>query len=385
MLSQRVRQLEPSPIFALDAKVKQIQAAGVPVISFCVGEPDFDTPESIRQAAIGAINEGFTHYTATPGILPLREAIAQKLQKENNINYSPAEIVVGTGSKQILYNAFQTLCDQGDEALIQTPIWSPYIEQIKLANAVPALMPLQPPFKLKASDIEARISSRTKVVLLNSPSNPTGAMIDASELEKIARLAVSRNIYIISDEIYEKITFGAKHISIASLGEDIKKLTVTINGFSKAYAMTGWRVGYGAGPKEIISAMSALQGQVTSNTCSISQKAAFAAISGDQSPVEAMRSEFEKRRQFVVGQLSQVKGLLVVPPEGAFYAFVGVESLLTPQCPTSQAWCARLLDEARVAVVPGEAFFAPGYFRLSFAASMRNMEEGISRIKAYLK
>lgn len=385
MISKRVQQLRPSPTLGLDAKVKRLQAKGIFVVNLGLGEPDFITPWQICRAAITAIKAGFTHYTVTAGIPELRQAICKKLLEENGISYHPSEIAVGIGTKQLLCQTFQVLCEEEDEVIVSIPTWSTYIEQIKLSGATPALVLLKPPFKLTAENLEKRITSKTKAILLNSPSNPTGAMIEEEQLIKIAKLAVEKSIFVISDEIYEKITFGKQHHSIASLGKKIRELTVTINGFSKSYAMTGWRIGYAAGPKEIIEAIVSLQSQTTSNTSSISQKAALAALTGSQKPVELMRLEFEKRRDYLIKELSKIKEVSFAPPDGAFYFFVGIKQLFGRRLRSSQDWCQKLLEEERITVVPGEAFMYPGYFRLSFAASMKHLKEGVKRINRFIK
>lgn len=353
--------ISPSPTLALDAKVKEMQKKGINVINLGIGEPDFNTPENIKKAAILAINNNFTHYTATYGIEKLRIAISDKLKKDNQLSYDLSEIVVGVGTKQILFHAFMCLCNKGDEVFVSLPAWSTYIEQIKLAGGKPV-------FKL---------SNKTKIILINSPRNPDGAVISEKELISIADLAVKKNIYVISDEIYEKIIYGKKHISIASLNPKIKKQTITINGFSKSYAMTGWRVGYGAGPKEIIEKISALQSQTTSNTCSVSQYAALEALNGSQKSVTKMLEEFAERKNIVVKKLSEIKNFKFTPPQGTFYVFVKINNK------NSARWCGELLEKEKVAVVPGEAFLMPGYFRLSFAASVNNLKEGIARIKNF--
>lgn len=385
MISKRIRQLKPSPTLGLYTKVRQLQAEGIFVVNLGLGEPDFITPWQIRRAAITAIKRGFTHYTATAGILELREAIGKKLSEENGISYQPSEIAVGVGTKQLLYHAFQVLCEAGDEVIVPVPTWSTYIEQIKLSGAIPVLVSLKPPFRLTVEDVKKRITLKTKVILVNSPANPTGAMIERKQLIKIAKLAVAKGIFVIVDEIYEKIIFGKKHHSLASLGKPIKALTVTINGFSKSYAMTGWRIGYAAGPKEIIDAMISLQGQTTSNTSSIAQKAALAALTDSQSSVELMRLEFERRRGYLVRELLKIKKFSFVPPDGAFYFFVSIKQLLGERFRSSEAWCRKLLEEEKVAVVPGEAFMYPGYFRLSFAASLPDIKEGVKRIRNFIK
>ncbi len=385
MISKRIRQLKPSPTLSLDFKVKQLQAAGASVVNLGLGEPDFSTPIHVQKAAIAAIKAGFTHYTATAGIFELRKAICKKLLQENRISYHPSEIAVGVGSKQLLYNAFQVLCEKGDEVIVPVPTWSTYIEQIKLSEAKPVFVYLKEPFALTVEDLKKQITPKTKAIILNSPSNPTGAIIDKEQLIKIARLAVKNNIFIISDEIYEKIIFNKGHCSIASLGEKISNLTITINGFSKSHAMTGWRVGYAAGPKKIIEAMISLQTQTTSNTSSISQKAALAALIGSDNPVKYMVSEFKKRRSYLIKEFLKIKEISFIPPQGAFYFFINIKKLLDKRFKNSEEWCQNLLEKEGVSVVPGEAFMYPGYFRISFAAPMKNLKEGIKRIKNFVQ
>ncbi|MBI3589587.1 MAG: pyridoxal phosphate-dependent aminotransferase [Candidatus Liptonbacteria bacterium] len=382
-LSSRVQHLSSSPTLALDEKVKALQTSGIPVINLGLGEPDFPTPLYIRRAAALAMARGFTHYTETPGILELRKAITRKLLSDNHIHYQPSEIVVGVGTKQVLYHAFQALCGRGDEVLVPTPTWTTYVEQIKLSGATPVFIPLLPPFKLTAQDVQNKVSRHTKALLLNSPSNPTGAVIKKSELIKIAHLAKKKGFFVISDEIYEKIFYKGQHHSIASLGAGIEELTLTVNGFSKAYAMTGWRIGYAAGPKWIIQAITSLQSQTTSNTSSIAQKAALAALSGSQKSLNLMFREFQTRRQFLINALSKINGISFAPPEGAFYFFIDVRRLLKGKIRTSAKWCARLLDEKKIAVVPGEAFLAPGYVRLSFAAPLQELQKAVEQIRDF--
>lgn len=384
MLSQRIKNLEPSPTLSLDAKVKELEKNGEKIINLGLGEPDFPTPKNICEAGKKALDEGFTHYTQAAGILPLRQAIANYLRKFNNIEFSPDEIVVGVGTKTLLYNLFQVLCNPGDEVLVHTPTWSTYLEQIKLAGGVPVEITLESPFKLTANKLTEKITSKTKIILLNSPCNPTGAIIDEEELEKFGQVAAEKNIFIISDEIYDRINYGEKPTSIASISEEIKNRIITVNGFSKAYAMTGWRIGWAAGPKEIIKALVSFQGQTTSNTFSIAQKAAIAALEENQSPVDEMRSEFEKRRNFLASELGKINGLEFTIPEGAFYFFVSVKNYLNPSMSTSTEFCRMLLEQDKVAVVPGEAFHAPGYFRLSFAASMTDLQKGVDGLNNFI-
>ena len=377
--------MKSSPILDLNAEVSRLKKSGVSVVDLTLGEPDFRTPKHIGEAAKEAIDKGYTHYTPAAGILPLREAIAKKLLEDNGISYTPEEIAVGVGTKHILYNIFQVLCEKGDEVVIPTPTWATYIEQVKLAEATPKLFPLKAPFKLTASELKKHLFLKTKVIVLNSPGNPTGAVIEKEELEKIARLAVREGIFVISDEIYEKILYQRRHVSIASLGEDIKKLTLTVNGFSKSYAMTGWRVGYAAGPKEIIGRLSALNGQTTSGTSSISQWAALAAASGSQESVKKMTAEFRKRKDFVFDAFSNMEGISVSNPEGAFYLFPSIQKLLGEKYKTSAEWAQALLQKAGVAVIPGEAFLSSGHIRVSYAASMDDLKEAVIRINKFLK
>ncbi|NTU73220.1 pyridoxal phosphate-dependent aminotransferase [Candidatus Roizmanbacteria bacterium] len=377
----KLHNLTPSPTLALDAKVKALQSHGQSILNFSLGEPNFSTPTNICEAATRAIYEGLTHYTAVAGLPTLREAIVEKLWRENKVRYSPAEIIVSVGAKMVLYLAFQVLLNPGDEVLVPTPTWSTYIEQIKMAGGIPVFAPLRPPFKLRAVDLQKHITSHTKVILLNSPSNPTGAIIDEEELEKIGELAIKNNLIIISDEIYDKIVYRSMPLSIAALSPEIQSRTIIINGLSKAYAMTGWRVGYAAGPREIIDTMVALQGQTTSNTCSVAQAAAIEALCGTQESIMYMVQEFAERRNYL---LDALKDLTFVPPEGAFYLFVSVEKYLNKKVPSSSQWCEALLEQERVAVVPGEAFLYPGYFRMSFAASMKDLKKGVQHITRFI-
>ena len=385
MFSKRVQLLATSPTIAIDVKAKAFKKQGIPVINLSVGEPNFHTPENIKKAAINAIKEGNSFYTPPEGIVELREAIARKFKRDNKLDYDASDIIVGVGAKQILYNAFQVLCDKGDEVIIAIPAWNTFVEQVKLTGAKAVLITLKPPFKLKASDVKKAISSKTKVILLNTPSNPTGAMIDEEELKKIADIAVKNNIFIIADEIYEKLVYTQKHVSIASLNEKIKEKTITVNGLSKSYAMTGWRLGYAAGPQEIIGKMKALQSQLLAHASSISQKAGVEALNGDQASVEMMRKAFAKRREFCLKQISNIPELSVSEPDGAFYLFISVEKLLGKKYPTASAWAEALLDKEKVAVVPGEAFFYPGYIRFSYAASDEDLKVAFVKIKRFIE
>lgn len=385
MLSTRIQNLSSSPTLSLNAKVKELQTHGQRVINLTAGEPDFDPPERLKQAVIQAVQDNYNHYTPVPGLLKLREAIAQKYQRENQIEYQPEEIIVSTGAKQVLYNALLTLVEPGDEVLTHLPTWSTYVEQIKLAGGTPVCIELKVPFKLTAETIAKKITKKTQALIINYPGNPTGAVIEPEELERIAELVVKRNLWVISDEIYEKILFdGGRHTSIASLGEEIKQRTLTVSGLSKSHAITGWRLGWGAGPKELIEGITKLQGQTTSGASSIVQQAAISAFAKSEE-VNRMVREFESRRNYLVNELSQIKRLKITQPEGSFYLFVGVQELLNEKYPTSLDWCEGLLDTEQIAVVPGEAFLAPGYFRLSFAASLENLEKAVEGLRRFIK
>ncbi|MFO0703696.1 MAG: pyridoxal phosphate-dependent aminotransferase [Patescibacteria group bacterium] len=386
LLSKKILNLSPSPTLALDAKAKALTKQGKKVINLTIGEPDFATPNNICHAAIEAIEQGFTHYTPSAGILDLRIAIADKLKKENNLIYDPnTEIVVGVGTKQILYSLFLTICNPDDEIIVFAPVWSTYIEQIKLAGGKPIVINLKPPFDISANILRKYISTKTKAIVINSPCNPTGRMISESELKKIADIAVKNKILVISDEIYEHIIYNKKHTSIASLGEEIKELTITVNGFSKSYAMTGWRIGYAAGPKNIIKGMVDIASQTTSGTSSISQYAALEAYKGSNKSMKNMSAQFAKRKNYLVKQLNKVNYLDYIEPDGAFYIFLDLRKILSKQHITSSQWCEKLLENKGVAIVSGEAFCMPGYARISFATNLQNIRNGINRIQQFVQ
>lgn len=383
ILTKRIQGLTQSPLLKMDARIKAMQRAGVDVISLGRGEPDFQTPLPIKKAGTRAIKEGFSHYTSTAGIPELKEALVEKFRKENNIIYDVSEIIVGSGTRPLLYIAFQVLCEKGDEAIVPLPTWGTYIEQVKLSEAKPVFIYLKPPFKLTSRDVKEKITSKTKVILLNSPSNPTGAVIDEKELRKIARLALKHNIWIIADEMYERLLFTGRHASIASFNKKIREKVITMNGFSKTYAMTGWRIGYAAGPKEIISSMVDLQGHLTANASSISQKAALGFVQSEKEVVR-MIAEFSKRRAFLLQELLKIPQLEVTVPEGSFYFFIGIKSLLNKKYATAVLWCEALLDTKRVGLIPGEAFLAPGYARLSYASPIKRLKIAVKRIKEFI-
>lgn len=394
-ISNRVKSINPSQTLAITAQALKMKREGKKVISFAAGEPDFDTPENIKEEAISAIKQGFTHYTDNSGIIELKEAVIGKLKKDNKVEYKPAEIIISNGAKQCLFNAILTVCNPEDEVLLPTPYWVSYTEQIKFAQAVPIFINTyqEDAFKLSATQVEEKISSKTRLLILNSPNNPTGAVYEMEELKKIAQLLVKYNIYCISDEIYEKLIYDeAEHFTMASLSNEVKAKTIIINGVSKSYAMTGWRIGYAAGPEDIISGMGKIQGHSTSNPNSIAQKASVEALNGRQETIEEMRREFDERRKYMVEKLNKIKGISCLKPSGAFYAFPNVSKILEKgvkyngkRIINSFDLADFILKEAEVALIPGSAFEAEGYLRLSYATSMEDVKEGLDRIENILK
>jgi aspartate aminotransferase len=391
-LGLRARSLQPSATLAVDARAKALVAQGVDLVNLTAGEPDFDTPPAPRSGGIAAIEEGFTRYTPTAGIAELRAAIAGKLRDDNGIEYRADQVVVSNGAKQSIYNALMVLLDPGDEVLIPSPAWVSYPEMVRLAGGVPVMLDTEPNgYRLDADQLDAAITPRTKVILLNNPSNPTGVVYTDTELRMVAGLAVERDLYVISDEIYEKLTYGTEFISIASLGTEIRDRTITVNGFSKAYAMTGWRMGYAAATPELAEAMSSFQSQCTSGASSISQKAALAALQGDQTPLEEMRVQFDRRRRYVAERLARMPGIhLDSIPEGAFYIFPRVSDLYGR--PTgggaiegSVMFAERLLEHARVAVVPGLPFGSDRHIRISYAYSPEVLTKGLDRLESFVQ
>jgi len=382
-LSKRALQINPSPTLAITAKAKEMKKQGIDVISFGAGEPDFDTPDHIKEEAIRAIREGFTKYTATSGIPELKQAICEKFKKDNNLAYLPEQILVSNGAKQCLYNIIQVLIDPGDEVLIPSPYWVSYEEMVKLAGGVCVFLKTTD-FKVDKTTLERSITKKTKALLINSPSNPTGVIYDKNELENIAKICVKHHIYVISDEIYESLIYDKKHVSIASFGENIKQRTIVVNGVSKAYSMTGWRIGYCAGEKEIIKAASALQDHSTSNANSIAQKAALSALKGPQNMIRIMRDAYKKRRDYMVKRLQSIKGLETQKPDGAFYVFVNVSSLYGKHIFDSVKFCSELLEKAHVAVIPGKAFGDDRYMRLSYATSDDSIKKGLDRLESFV-
>jgi aspartate aminotransferase len=386
-LSLRARSLQPSATIAVDARAKALVAQGVDLVNLTAGEPDFDTLPAARAGGIAAIEQGFTRYTPTPGIAELREAIAKKLKEDNGLEYKAGQVVVSNGAKQSIYNALMVLLDPGDEVVIPTPAWVSYPEMVRLAGGEPVTVDTQPnQYRLDAKALAAAITPRTKVILLNNPCNPTGVVYTDAELRMVADLAEKNDLFVISDEIYEKLTYGAEFISIASLSPQILDRTITVNGFSKAYAMTGWRMGYAAANPQVAEAMSSFQSQVTSGASSISQRAALAALRADQAPVEAMRVQFDRRRRYVADRLTAMPGVnLDTVPEGAFYIFPRVDGLYGKGVAGSVAFAEALLEKGRVAVVPGLPFGSDRHVRISYAYSLETLTEGMDRFAEFAR
>ena len=381
MLAERVKNIVPSATLAIDAKAKQLKKEGKDVVIFGAGEPDFNTPENIKQAAIKAINNNFTRYTPVSGISELKKAVVDKFKRENNISYDVSEILISCGGKHSLYNIAMAVLDKGDEAILPVPYWLSYEEMIKLADAKPVFCKTDKRFKLTAEIVEEKISDKTKMLILNSPSNPSGAIVDPNEIRKIADLAIAHNFYVLSDEVYEHFVYGYnKHLSIASLNEEIKKLAITSNSVSKTYAMTGWRIGYSAGNEEIIKAMGNLQSHSTSNPSNIAQYAALEALTGPQDSLNQMVEAFDERRKFIYKRLNEIGGISCVEPEGAFYTFPDISETGM----TSMDFASKLLEEALVAVVPGIAFGSDKHVRGSYATSIHEINRRLDRIENWL-
>ena len=393
MLSKRVRSISPSPTLAITAEAKKMKAQGIDVVGFGAGEPDFDTPDHIKEAAKKALDRGFTKYTPASGMRELKEAVCRKLKEENGLEYEPDQVLISCGAKHSIFNAILALCDEGDEVILPSPYWVSYPEMIKLAQAKPVIIKTtqENNFKITSQQLEEAISSKTKLFILNSPSNPTGMIYTKDELRIISDILTEARIYCISDEIYEKIIYdGWKHTSIASLNPRIKELTILVNGVSKTYSMTGWRIGYAAGPKEIIQAMSNLQSHSTSNPTSVSQVAAIAALQSSQREVRRMVDEFQRRRDHIVKRLNRIPGISCLKPPGAFYAFPDISRIIGKSyngkiIRDSISLAQLLLYEAKVAVVPGAAFGADEHLRFSYATSMENIDKGLDRVEEFVK
>jgi aspartate aminotransferase len=387
MLADRIKALAPSPTLAIQAKAKAMRAQGIDVISFGAGEPDFDTPERIKEAAIRALRKGHTKYTEASGIVELREAVCRKLKRDNGLDYEPADVLISVGAKHALYNAVVALLNPGDEVLIPAPYWVSYPEQVKLVDGVPVAVPAEEAegFQVDPDRLAAAVTPRTRAVVINSPNNPTGAVFSPAALRAVGELAVKHDLLVISDECYEALTYEGRHVSIASLAPEVKARTLVVNTCSKAYAMTGWRIGYAAGPRHLIKAMGDVQSQVTSNPSSIAQWAAVEALTGPQDDVAKMAGEFDQRRRVMIPGLRAIPGVRCVTPGGAFYAFPNVAGLFGKRwqgkpLQGSADVTAFLLEVARVAVVPGLDFGSDSHIRLSYATGLDTIQEGLSRM-----
>jgi aspartate aminotransferase len=381
--AKRAQGIADSATLAITSKTKKMAKEGIDVVNLAAGEPDFDTPVHIKEAAVKAINEGFTKYTPSSGMPELRDAVSRKFKKDNSLDYSPSQIVVSNGAKHSLNNVFQVLCEAGDEVIMPSPYWLSYPAMVRMAEAKPVILQTKASdkFKLTEKGLAGKITKNTRCLILNSPSNPAGCVYTEKELAMIAALAVKHRFYVISDEIYEKLIYDEeRHVSIASLYKDIYDLTVTVNGVSKSYSMTGWRIGYAAGPVEVMNAISSMQSHAASNPSSISQKAALAALSGSQECIETMRLEFQKRRDLMVSGLNRIGKVSCVKPEGAFYVMCDISKLGLGSVEVAT----RLLEESKVAVIPGEPFGADDYIRLIFSAGMDKIEKGIDRIEKWV-
>jgi aspartate aminotransferase len=383
-ISARAAQLSPSLTLSIDSKAKAMKAEGIDVCGFGAGEPDFDTPEHIKQAAIAALEGGFTKYTPSAGLPELRQAIAEKLEADNQLSYRASQVVVSSGAKHSCYNAILATCQPGDEVLIPSPYWVSYPDMVRLAGAEPVIVQTteRNGWKMRASDFENAMTPRTKMVILNSPGNPSGAVYTREELEGIVEVAAEEDIYILSDEIYEKLVYDdTKHVSVGSLSKEALELTITVNGFSKAYAMTGWRLGYLAAPEAVAKAVDNIQSHSTSHPCSFAQKGALAALKGDQQALADMRDEFAMRRDYMFDRITKIPNITAVKPQGAFYILVNISQLGL----SSQNFADRLLSKANVAVVPGAAFGDDRTVRLSYATSIDIIKKGLDRFQDFCR
>jgi len=389
-VSQRARNIVPSATLTISATARRMRAEGIDVIGFGSGEPDFDTPDHIKEAAIQAIREGFTKYTASGGIDELKDAVVAKLKRDNGLEYTRDQVLISCGGKHSLYNVFQALLEPGDDVIIPAPYWVSFPEQVKLCDGKPVFAQTseREGFRLHRALVEPLVTPRTKILVVNSPSNPTGAALTRVELQGLAELAVQRGFWLLSDETYDSLVYdGHQHVSVASFGDAVYARTILVNSLSKAYAMTGWRIGYTAGPREIIKAMDSIQSQETSNPTSIAQRAAVVALTGAQDSTHRMREEFDRRRRSIVKRLNEMPGISCLSPQGAFYVFPNVsgtygKSHAGKTLTNSTDFAAYLLDEARIAVVPGVEFGSDAHVRISYATSMANIEKGMDRMAA---
>lgn len=388
-LSERVKGIAPSPTLSIDTKTKELVSQGYDIINLSVGEPDFGTPEPAANAGIEAIQAGFTKYTAVPGIVDLRKAIARKLKEENGLDYEMEDIIVSNGAKHSLYNAFMAVCNPGDEVILPAPYWVSYPEMIRLSGAVPVVIETDEStgFKITPEMLERAVTPKTKVLLLNSPSNPTGAVYSPDELRALAKVIEKHEFYVISDEIYEKLVYGIEQISIASVSEAMKQRTLIVNGFSKTFAMTGWRVGYIAGDRAVIKAMTSFQSHTTANPTSISQKAAVKAL---ESLDPEMVPRFRNRRDYVLQRINEMPLITCIEPQGAFYVFPNVAQILGKSfkgqtIDSANTFAGLLLEHANIALVPGEGFGAPNNIRISYAVSDDHLKKAMDRLEQFLR
>ena len=387
-ISNKLKSIQPSVTLAITAKAKSLKAQGIDIIGFGAGEPDFRTPKHIRDAAINAIENESIGYTAASGMESLKKAICDKLKRDNNLEYTQDQIVVSNGAKHSLFNTLSAICNPGDEVIVPNPYWVSYPELVRLVDAKPVFVecPEEAEFKYTVEALEAAITDKTKAIILNTPNNPTGTAYKEEDLRAIADLAVKHNIYVISDEIYEKLLYEGTHTSIASFNQDIKDLTIVVNGVAKAYAMTGWRIGYTACNKEIAKAMSNFQSHATSNPNTIAQYATIAALNGPEETLNEMIKAFKERRDFMVEKINSIENLSCLKPQGAFYVMVNISKLIGKTINgkainNSVDFADYLLDDAKVAVVPGIGFGNDNYIRLSYATSLDNIKEGLNRIE----
>ncbi|MDC3142612.1 pyridoxal phosphate-dependent aminotransferase [Candidatus Pelagibacter sp.] len=388
IISDSLKRIKPSPTIAVTQKARELRAAGKDVIGLGAGEPDFDTPDNVKNAAIKAIKSGDTKYTAVDGTPALKKAITDKFKRENKLNYSTDQITVGTGGKQVLYNAFMATLNKGDEVIIPAPFWVSYPDMVLLAGGKPKIVKCteKEGFKLTASKLKKAITKKTKWIILNSPSNPTGAGYTKKEIQDLAKVLIkNKKVHILSDDIYEHIKYDNFNFYTIAQNSKLKDRTLTMNGVSKSYAMTGWRIGYAAGPKEIIKAIGKIQSQSTSNPSSISQAAAVEALNGNQGFIKKRSKAFKERRDFVVKSLNRIKGINCLTPNGAFYVFPSCKGLLNKKTKlkTDTEFVKKLLEKSNVAVVQGSAFGLDGYFRISYATSMQNLKKAMDRIKSF--
>lgn len=390
-ISKMAAAISPSPTLAIDSKFKQMKKQGIPVVGFGAGEPDFNTPENIKEAGINAIKNNITKYTPASGTLELKQAVCDKLKRDTGLEYNTSNVVISNGGKHALTNTFNCICDPGDEVILPIPYWVSYPEMIKMAGAMPVLLNTKEEnnFKFTADELRGAVTSKTKALVLNTPSNPTGMIYTKEELEEIAKIAVENNIYVVFDEIYEKLVYEGEHTNIATLGGDIKDLTIILNGMAKTYAMTGWRIGYAVANEKLAKAMGNIQSHATSNPNSIAQAAAVEALNGDQSFIDDMKKTYIERRDYMVERINGIDGLSCKKPNGAFYIFMNVKDVLGKEhygkmINTANELCEDILDRALVALVPSEGFGTEGYVRLSYATSMDVIKTGLDRIEKYL-